>query len=331
MRKHRIAGPLFAALLAAAAGTVQAQSAWKPDRNVELLIASTAGTGPDRVARIIQRLWREQKMVDATTTVVTKPGGGGAVLWAYMAQRPGDAHYLMITSYNIVVNHILGKSTQTHTDFTPISLLISEYIGYSVRADSPFRTLADLVNGFRENPEAYPIAVSSNTGGANHIAIALLLKAAGVDLKRLKVVVFSGYNQAMTAVLGGHAAVVSGSAGAIAPFQANAQARTLAFASPQRLGGIYAGVPTTGEAGYRFTANNWRLVMAPKGLDAAEIAYWDDVFRKLATSSEWKQELETNYLSNDYLDSETTRKYLAEQYGEVKQILTDLGLVKPAK
>jgi putative tricarboxylic transport membrane protein len=152
-----------------------------------------------------------------------------------------------------------------------------------------------------------------------------------VDLKRLKVVVFSGYNQAMTAVLGGHATVVSGSAGAIAPFQANGQARTLAFASPQRLGGIYAGIPTTGEAGYRFTANNWRLVMAPKGLDAAEVGYWDDVFRRLAASPEWKQELETNYLSNDYLDSATTRKYLAGQYGEVKLILNDLGLVKAAK
>lgn len=305
-----------------------AQTTWKPERNIEILIGSTAGTGPDRVARIIERLWREQKLVEAPAAVVTKPGGGGAVLWSYMAQRPGDAHHLMITSYNIVVNHILGKTQYTHTDFTPIALLISEYIGFSVRADAPFKTLPELVNAIRADPGAHPVAVSSNAGGANHIAIALLLKAAGVDVRKLRVVVYSGYNQAMTAVLGGHATVVPGSAGAMAPFLQNNQSRVLGIASPQRLPGVFANVPTATEAGYKVVADNWRLVMAPKGLDVAEIAYWDRVFGRLAKSPEWQKELAAAYLSNDYLDSGATRRYLAEQYGEVRAALVELGLAK---
>ncbi len=79
-----------------------AQTSWKPQRNVEIVIGSSAGTGPDRVARIIQRIWREQKTMDVPSSVSSKPGGGGAVAWAYLNQHAGDGHYLLITSYKAV-------------------------------------------------------------------------------------------------------------------------------------------------------------------------------------------------------------------------------------
>lgn len=327
MLRRVVTGALFVALGWAGANAC-AQTAWKPQRNIEILIASTAGTGPDRLARIIQRIWQEQKIMDVTSSVVSKPGGGGTILWAYLSQRTGDGHHLMITSYNIVVNHITGKSALTHTDFTPISLLVSEYIGYDVRADSPIKSIADLVDAFRKDPGAFPIAVSSNAGGASHIAVSLFLKAAGVDIRKIRVVVFSGYNEATAALLGGHVGLIAGSAGSIAPFLANGQTRTLALAAPQRLDGIYAVVPTLTESGFPVVANNWRLVMAPKGLTAAQTAFWDDVFKRLTTSEEWNKELRSRYLSNNYLNSDETRKYLAQHYGEIKQILTEIGLAK---
>jgi len=311
------------------AGAAHAQAQWKPERNVEILIASTAGTGPDRLARMIQRLWREQKEMDFTTTVVTRPGGGGTILWSYMNQRRGDPHHLMITSYNIVANHITGKSPLTYTDFTPVSLLVSEWIGYSVRADSPYKTLADLLNALKADPGAFAIAVSSNAGGANHIAASLLLKAAGVDLKRAKFVINSGNNESTIAVMGGHAGMTAGSVGGIAPHFGNGQTRVLAFAAPQRIGGVFANVPTMTELGFPVVANNWRIVMAPKDLTPAHSAYWDGAFKRLAASPEWNRDLHAQSLSNSYLGAADLRKYLDQQYGEVRQILVDIGLAKP--
>ena len=133
-----------ALLCGLASATAGAQSAWKPERNVEIIVGSSPGTGTDRTARLIQKIWQEQKALPVTSTVVNKPGAGGAVAWAYMAPKAGDAHLLQVTSYNIVTNHITGRSTLNYTDFTPLSLLISEYIGFAVKADSPYKTLAEL-------------------------------------------------------------------------------------------------------------------------------------------------------------------------------------------
>jgi putative tricarboxylic transport membrane protein len=322
---------LVIAGFALAGGTAFAQSAWKPERNIEIVVGSSAGTGTDRTARLIQKIWQEQKAVPVPTTVVNKPGGGGAVSWAYLGPKAGDGHYLLVTSYNLVTNHITGRSNVTFSDFTPISLLISEYIGFAVKADSPFKTLGDLAKALKEDPGSVTIGTSSSAGGANHIAVGLLAKAAGADVKKLKVVIYNGGGEALAATLGGHVTLWVNSASSLAVPHAAGTMRTLAIASPQRLPGALANLPTATEAGLKVVADNWRLVIAPKGLSAAQVAYWDNTFRSLAQSKEWNEDLAAAQMSNSYRNSADTTKYIASEYGDIKEILTELGLAKAAK
>lgn len=317
--------------LAAACGVVSAQSAWKPERNVEIVVGSSPGTGTDRTARLIQKIWQDQKALPVSATVVNRPGGGGAVSWAYLGPKAGDGHFLLVTSYNLVTNHITGRSNVTYSDFTPISLLISEYIGFAVRPDSPHQSLGDLVKALRENPDAVSFGISSSAGGANHIAVGLLAKAAGVDVKKLKVVVFNGGGESLAATLGGHVTVWVNSAASIAKPYAAGTVRPLAISSPQRLPGPLANLPTTREAGFATVADNWRLVIAPKGLSAGQIAYWDHAFRTLAQSKEWNDDLATAQMTNSYRNSADTTAYIAREYGEIRGILEELGLAKSAK
>jgi putative tricarboxylic transport membrane protein len=320
-----------ALLCGLASATAGAQSAWKPERNVEIIVGSSPGTGTDRTARLIQKIWQEQKSLPVTSTVVNKPGAGGAVAWAYMAPKAGDAHLLQVTSYNIVTNHITGRSTLNHTDFTPISLLISEYIGFAVKADSPYKTLAELAKALRENPETVPIGTSSTAGGANHIAAGLLARAAGADVKKLKVVIYNGGGEALTATLGGHVAIWVNSASSIAAASAAGTIRPLAIAAPQRLPGALAKLPTAKEAGFPMVADNWRLLIAPKGLNPAQVAYWDNAFKSLTQSKEWNEDLAAAQMTNSYRNSAETTRYIGEEYGDIKDILTELGLARPAK
>ncbi len=307
------------------------QATWKPQNNVEFVIGSATGTGTDVVARLIQRLWQENKSLDVPTTVVNRPGGGGAVSWAYLSQRAGNAHYLLITSYNIVGGHITGRSNLTYHNFTPISLLISEYIAYAVRAESPLKTVSDIVDSLKKDPGSLSVGISTAQGGANHIALALFMKAAGIDHRKLRVVVFDSGGKSTTALLGGHVDFMVASGSAIAPATASGQIRPLAFASPKRIGGQFSSVPTLTEMGLPVTADNWRIVIAPKDLTSAQIAFWDDTFAKLTASGEWNRELDIRNLSNNYLNSSDTTKFLQHQYGEVKTILTELGLARPPK
>lgn len=321
----------IAASLFVTAAPARAQSAWKPERGIEFVVGSGAGTGTDRTARLIQKIWQEQKAIDVPVAVVNKPGGGGAVSWAYLGPRAGDPHYLLVTSYNLVTNHINGRSKITYTDFTPITLLISEFIGYGVRVDSPLKSIGDLVQALKKDPGSVPIGTSSSAGGANHIATALLARAAGIDARKLKVVIYGGGNEALAAMLGGHVGVFVNSASSLAPPFAAGTLRPLAIASPQRLPGIYAGVPTVKEAGLAVVADNWRMVVAPKGISAAQTAYWDATFKQLAQGEEWNRELASNAMSNGYRSSADTLKYIGDQVGEIRAILTDLGLAQPVK
>lgn len=318
-------------ILAAASGSAWAQGGWKPERPIEIIVGSSAGTGTDRTARLIQKIWQEQKAMTVPVAVVNKPGAGGAVAWAYMAPKVGDAHLLQVTSYNLVTNHITGRSTQNYTDFTPISLLISEYIGFAVKADSPFRTLADLAKALRENPDAITFGTSSAAGGANHIATGLFAKAAGADLKKLKVVIYNGGGEALAATLGGHVSVWVNSASSIAAPYAAGTMRPLAIASPQRLPGALAKLPTAREAGFPIVADNWRLLIAPKNLTPAQVAYWDNNFRTLTQSKEWNDDLAAAQMSNSYRNSADTSKYIAEEYNDIRDMLVELGLAKPVK
>lgn len=315
-------------MLAMVSGAAGAQGTWKPERNIEIVVGSSAGTGTDRTARLMQKIWQEQKAVPVPTTVVNKPGGGGAVSWAYLGPKAGDGHYLLVTSYNLVTNHITGRSAVNYTDFTPVSLLISEYIGYAVRADSPYKTLGELARALRDDPGAVPIGTSSSAGGANHIAIGLLAKAAGADVKKLKVVIYNGGGEALAGALGGHVALWVNSASSLAPPYAAGTMRPLAIASPQRLPGALAALPTATEAGLPVVADNWRLVVAPKGLSPAQVAYWDNAFKALTQSEEWNKDLAAAHMPNSYRNSADTTRYIAQQYGEIRGMLIELGLAK---
>jgi len=307
------------------------QGVWKPQNNVEFVIGSAAGTGTDVVARIIQRVWHENNSIGVSSTVTNKPGGGGVVSWAYLSQRAGNPHHLLITSYNIVGGHITGRSSLTYSDFTPIALLISEYIGFAVQADSPIKTASELVDILRKDPGALSFGLSSTLGGANHIALAAFMKAAGIDHKKLRIVVFSSGSKSAIALMGGHVDLMVSSGSAMAPAEASGKVRPLVFAAPKRIGGQFASVPTLSEIGLPVTADNWRIVIAPKALTSAQVDYWDAAFSKLTSSADWKKELDALNLSGNYLNSADTTKFLQTQYAEVKTILTELGLARPPK
>ena len=78
----------------------------------------------------------------------------------------------------------------------------------------------------------------------------------------------------------------------------------------------------------RYSASSWRGVMGPKDLTPAQVAYWENVFRRIATSEEWKQDLKENYWVAAYSGAAETKRQLDAEYLEIKQIMTDLGMAK---
>ena len=312
------------------AGSACAQ--WKPHNPVEIVVASGPGGGMDKTARTIQVILRERKIVDIPLNVVNKAGGGGSIGWAYLSQHPHDAHYLAIGSPALLTNHITGKSTVSHADFTPLAILVSEYAAFAVSSESGIQTGKDLLDRLRKDPRSVSVAISTSLGAGNHVAVGKMGKAAGVDIAKLRLIVYSATGEAITAVLGGHVDLIPVTVSSILPHvQPGAKQgnlRILAVASPRRLGGVLAGVPTWREQGINVEQDSFRAVMGAKDMGAAQIAYWDGVFRALADSPPWQADLENNLWVNNYRDSADARKYLAAEYNDYKIQLKDLGVIR---
>lgn len=102
----------------------------------------------------------------------------------------------------------------------------------------------------------------------------------------------------------------------------------IGVAAPRRLGGVLADVPTWKEQGVNALVTNWRTVAGPKGMTAAQIAYWDRVLVKLTQTDEWKNVLEANVFENTYLDSAATGRYMKAEYEQFRAALSEVGLAK---
>lgn len=306
---------------------VQAQ-AWKPDRNVEIISGTAAGGAVDRANRTVQRIWQEKKIVEVPMTVVNKPGGGNTIAWHYINSHAGDGHYVSIAPYTILTNKIVGTSPLTWSDFTPISLLFNEHITVSVRADSPIKNAADLIERLKKEPSSLSIAVASTLGNHIHIGAAKPLKAAGVDIKRLKVVAFKSSGESIAQLLGGHVDIVSSTTPNVVGQLQAGKIRVIAITSAKRLPGVLATVPTWVEQGVNDIFSASQGAIGPKGLNAAQVAFWEDAFRKLSQTEDWNEALAASYWEGNYLGSSDTEKFYARQYGDMRAILSELGLAK---
>jgi putative tricarboxylic transport membrane protein len=316
----------MSALFCLCALTAHAQPAWKPEKNVEILVGLTAGSSQDRSARAIQNIAQAKALLNVTSNVVNRVGGAGNVAWAYLAQHHGDAHWFQIASPTILTNHIIGSAQFTYTDYSPLALLGNQYIGLAVRTDSPLKTGRELLERLRTDPSAVTVATNS-TGSYLHIVCALTARSAGLDPKKLKIVIFQGA-ELMTAALGGHVDVIATVTSNILPHVQSGKLRLLGVSSPRRLGGELAPVPTLKEQGVDAVLANWQGVFGPPKLTAAQIAYWDSVFSRLVKTDEWRADQEKNFWESEYLNAHEYARFLKTDYDQAKAIFIELGLAR---
>ena len=306
---------------------VFAQS-WKPEKPVDIIIGTTPGGPQDRQGRLIQRIFQERKLFEQTSSVSNRPGGGGAVALAYMANHKGDAHYIQIVAQPLISNHVAGRSKQHCTDFSPIAIFAVEYVTLVVRADSPIKDAREFIAAMRKDPTAYSVAIGTVVGNATHSSYAHAMKAAGVDVKRLRSVAFNSGSEGMTAAMGGHVDAAAGSVSTVLPHVRSGKLRVLAIGAPKRWEGELASVPTWKELGIDSAQDLWRGLAGPPGFTAAQTAFWDATIARTVKDPEWIKDVERNLAANVYKNSADTVKHWQSEYADVKALFIEMGLAK---
>ena len=320
---HSLAACLALGLAAGAAAAAD----WKPDKPVELIATNAPGGGSDRILRIMIKVLQERRYVPVPVSVVNKPGGGSSVAYNYVNQYPGSGNHLVMGSRSFLTNSIAGHGP-AYTEFTPVVRLFDEYIAVTVKPVSPIRSGKDLVSFMKKDPTALSFGIATSLGAPNHAAAAAAFKAAGIDIKKMKSVIFPSGGAASTALLGGHVDVVPISVGFGAQLLRNKQVRIIAVTAPQRLPGELKDVPTWKEQGYDAVVEQWRIFIGPKGMTSEQLAYWESIMRRMMDAEEWKNELSENFWTANFQASAEARKFLARDYADARAFLTELGLAK---
>ncbi len=327
MTKMKMVRLALAVVCSVFAVSVAAQN-WKPEQNVEISAGTGPGGGADRTARFIQRLIQEKKLMPQAVTVVNKPGGGGTIGMRYLNTHQGNAHFLQMYSPNVLAGHVVGQVSMNYTEVTPLAILYSEHMLVAVRTESPIKDGRDLIARLKADPKSLSMTVGIGLGNMNHIGAALPLRAGGVDVKQVKAVVFNTVAESVTAVVGGHIDIVAATPSTILQQVQAGRLRVIGITAPQRVPGLYAQSPTWREQGIDSIASFWHAVIGPAGMSAAQVRYWEEMLAQLAATEEWKKQLDDNYLTPQFMKSAAATKFLGAQYGELKSILTELGMAK---
>ena len=300
--------------------------AWKPEKGIEILIGLTAGSSQDRTGRALQKVWQDANMLNVPVTIVNRPGGGGQVAATVLTQRPGDPHYLLVISPTLVARYITGLGTIQYSDLTPLALLGNQYLAAAGRPESPVKSARDLMERLKQDPHTFSIGINS-AGGTLHIMAAMLIRSAGGDPRKARIPTFQG-GELMTAGIGGHVDAIVTVASNILPHVESGKLNMIGVAAPKRLTGALANVPTFREQGMDIVVSNWAGVVAPKGLGAQQLAFWDGLMAATVATPVWKAFVEQNQWEAEYLPSAAFLKHLQNEEKRLRSALADLGLAK---
>jgi len=315
--------PKIAFLIALSlAGSAFAQG-FKPTRTVEVVVHTGPGGGSDLLARAVATMIEKEKLLPVRMQVVNKAGGGGAVAPAYLAEKAGDPHTLGFFTGVWLTNPITTDAAKvTLKDLTPIARLVLEPALIAVKADAPYKTLSDFTTAAKEKPGQLKQSGGSVTSRDN-VVRQLLQRSSGA---RWAFISFPGGGERIAALLGGHVNMM-----VIEPAEAGehiraGNMRVLAQVSERRLSG-FPNVPTLKEAGFDVPAvPQVRGVVAPPGIPPANVAYWEDVFRKLTRTASWKKYLDDNQFEDGYQNAADLSKFYDDFTGTMRGILQEAGV-----
>lgn len=310
------------------ASNSESDGEWSPSKPIEVVAPAGAGGGWDTTARTVSKVMEEQKIIEERMAVVNKPGGGGSVGWSYIDSKKGDNHTMFVTSPPMFFVPLNGQSTLSHKDFTPIAGVIADYAAFVVDADSPFDTMNDLVDALKKDPTSVSIVGVSSPGSMDHMQFVKAVKAAGVDVKKLKYVSAQD-GSGMSMLLGGKVDVYSTGL-AEASEQARAgKVKVLAITAPERLeGDTVSEFPTLKEQGIDDEFVVWRGFLGPKDMDPDAVSYYEKAFKDMIETDQWKEMLDKFGWTDNYMSSEEFSTFLDEEYKEIEALMEEIGLKK---
>ena len=295
-----------------------------PSRPIEFIVHTSAGGGTDIFGRVVAEIIAREKLLNQPINVVNRAGGGGAIAYTYTKSKRGDPHTVAVVASLALITQTLRPELDLGMEnYTPIAFLASDPQAVMVPADSPYKTLKDLIEAGRKNPESIVASVTS-PGGSGRLLVWLLERETGAKFKSVS---FKSGGDAIIQVMGGHTQFttenISEGYGAVE----GKKLRVLAVTSLTRLS-IVPDAPTLKEAGINLHVGTGRGFAMPAGVSKEAAATMEATLAKVYKTPQWKEHADKNFYENIWMGSAEYAKHLAERRAQHGEFLKAVGIMK---
>jgi putative tricarboxylic transport membrane protein len=309
------------AALAAGSALPLAQAAGP---SVKLMIPANPGGGWDSTGRALGKALQDAG-VASSVSYDNKGGAAGAIgLAQFVNASKGDPNALMVMGAVMLGGIITGKPPVSLSQATPIARLTSEYNVFVLPADSPFKTMKDVVEQMKKDPGSVKWGGGSR-GSTEHIAAAMIARDAGVDASKINYVAFRGGGEATAAILGGNVTIGGSGYSEFAEYIASGKMRAVGVTSETRLKGI--NVPTLKEQGINVVIGNWRGVYAAPGLTPAQQKAVTDMVLQAVKSKAWAEALEKNAWTPAVLSGPAFASFVDNEFASLRAVMVKSGMI----
>jgi tripartite-type tricarboxylate transporter receptor subunit TctC len=281
------------------------------------------GGGTDTLARTLVK--NGKKFFGVNLNVQNVTGGTGAIGMNQVARAKADGYTVGVITFNLSAYRLLGQSDLSYRDYDLIALLNRSIASLSVKADSQFKTLKDLVDYAKTNPGVVTVG-HSGPGSPWHLSAVDLAHRLGL---KFTLVPFDGAAPTRTALVGGHITVASTGMDEVLQFYQTKQIRMLGAMNPTRHP-IFPDVPTMDEAGFPFPDPivDWRGLATAKGTPPEVLKLLREGFKKAAEDPEYIALMDKLALPRTYLESDKFQEFLVGMEKKLEPALGMVGLLK---
>jgi tripartite-type tricarboxylate transporter receptor subunit TctC len=296
-----------------------------PSRPITMVVPWGAGGGTDATARIVAAMM--EKEMGQPVNVVNRTGGNGVVGHSAIASAPADGYTLGMITVEISMMHWAGLTDLKPTNYTPLALMNIDPAAVTVRADSPYKTVNDLLAAIKANPGKFK-ASGTGQGGIWHLALAGMLKDQKMETSAAPWVPSNGAAPAMNDLAAGGIEFVTCSLPESRALIDAGKARPLTIMANQP-SGLYPNVPTLKTAtGSNWAIGAWRGIAGPKGLPADVQAKIGAVLKKIYDSPDYQGFMQQRGFGVVYADAKGFEQFMAKGDADMGSVMKSLGLAK---
>lgn len=291
-----------------------------PSKPITLVTHSTVGAGGDIFLRNLAK--NLEGIVTVPMVIENRRGGGSATAVTFVATSPPEGYVMYGSTPTFLQTPMLTKTQHTFLDLAPVVNVFFDPMILYVKADSPWKTLPDIMNAAKAKPGTIRFGAAT-PGSVEHMIAHQVQKVGKVQVQP---VTFEGGGDLLLAVLGGHVDLGIGEYAEVASQVEARQVRVINSFTENRL--PRSTIPTAKEQGVEIVVTKFRGLLGPKGMDSGAITYWERTVKQVLDKPAYKQYYESVYLLPGYMDHVQYRLYLDRMNQTLRRYLKEIGVLK---